>query len=119
MDEGRGIAEPDSTDVTSAVIDLAVPYKELSPVNVPELTVEAAEIAETRSEADSVSAIVDGATSTASSVEEIATSAEPNVCREIASVPECVSTDVSITPSILNDPTDNILVMTTLWSQCR
>ena len=112
MDEGRGTTESDSTDATSAVVDLAVPCEELSPVNVPELAVEAAETAEPRSEADSLSAVVDSATTTVSNVEEIATSTAPNDC--IASAPECVSTDVSITPSIPNDPTDNILVMTIL-----
>ena len=114
MDEGRGTTESDSTDATSAVVDLAVPCEELPPVNVPELTVEAAETAEPRSEADSLSAVVDSATTTVSNVDENATSTAPNVGREIASAPECDSTDVSITPGIPSDPTDNILVMTIL-----
>jgi len=108
VNEDGGITESDSTDVTSAVVDLVVPGKELSPLNVPD--VEAAEPAEPSSVADSLSAIVDSAKSSVSDVyEEIATNSAPSVSGEIASAPECISSGVSIIPSIPSDPTDNIL----------
>ena len=99
--EGDGITESDSIDMTGAVADVVVPGKEFA-LHVPDIIVEAGE------PGDTLNATVDDATSPVANVEETAT----NICGEVTSAPECVSSGDYINPSMSSDPTHNVQVIT-------